>query len=148
MGAAVRGRRGYLSGPAPGGVPDPQRTGKVLAAIEGFWAERGYPPTVREVQARCGISSSSVVSFHLEKLERRGEIVRKPSISRGIFLPPREVPRPPAMTAAWANALVREGVALARMVVASAEPGGQRPTVDWDALVALDKWAQEAANGG
>ena len=40
--------------------------------IGEFIAKHGYSPTVREIQAGCGMSSTSVVHHHLRRLEREG----------------------------------------------------------------------------
>jgi SOS-response transcriptional repressor LexA len=37
----------------------------------------GNSPTIREIMLACGISSTSMVVFYLNKLERRG-IIRRP----------------------------------------------------------------------
>lgn len=48
-----------------------ERTIQVLEAIR--IAEKvGVNPTVRELQAACRLSSTSVVLYHLRQLERRG----------------------------------------------------------------------------
>jgi len=54
--------------------------------IGRFLAEQGYPPTVRDIQAGCGISSTSVVDYNLKILEREGHIRRHHEVSRGIEL--------------------------------------------------------------
>ena len=51
-----------------------------------FMEEKGYPPTVRDIQSGCGISSTSVVDYHLKVLEKEGRIRRDPEVSRGIEL--------------------------------------------------------------
>ena len=51
-----------------------------------FWLERGYPPTVRDIVTGCGISSTSVVDYNLDILEREGHIRRHAGVSRGIEL--------------------------------------------------------------
>lgn len=51
-----------------------------------FWLERGYPPTVRDIVAGCGMSSTSVVDYNLDILEREGHIRRHAGVSRGIEL--------------------------------------------------------------
>ena len=56
----------------------------VLAAIERLLDERGYPPTVRELSVLCGITSTSVVSYHLYRLAAASAIERDPGVSRGI----------------------------------------------------------------
>ena len=45
------------------------------------------PPTVRDIQSACDISSTSVVDYNLRLLERDGFIRRRPDIARGIELP-------------------------------------------------------------
>jgi SOS-response transcriptional repressor LexA len=62
------------------------KTATVLDFIRAYIATSGIPPTLREIAAGCGISSTSVVSYHLGKLERDGAIKRMPEISRGIVL--------------------------------------------------------------
>ena len=51
-----------------------------------FWVERSYPPTIRDIVNGCGISSTSVVDYNLDILEREGYIRRHPGVSRGIEL--------------------------------------------------------------
>ncbi|MFJ2854574.1 LexA family protein [Streptomyces rubiginosohelvolus] len=48
----------------------------VLAVIRVWLAERGHGPTVREIGARVGLSSTSSVAHQLGRLEARGLIVR------------------------------------------------------------------------
>ena len=44
----------------------------------------GYPPSVREIGARVGLSSSSTVQSHLKSLEKRGLIHRDPTKPRAL----------------------------------------------------------------
>lgn len=62
------------------------RQKRILAFIEGFLAERGYPPTIREIGEAVGIASTSVVNYNLNKLVERGLIERVPEVSRGLRL--------------------------------------------------------------
>jgi repressor LexA len=48
--------------------------------------ERGYPPSIREIGDRVGISSTSVVDYNLRVLERDGYIRRDKEVSRGLEL--------------------------------------------------------------
>lgn len=66
------------------GVEEQER--RILACIRDFIQERGYPPTVRDIARELGISSTSVVDYHLKRLERAGWIERDPRSSRGIRL--------------------------------------------------------------
>ena len=58
----------------------------IIDFIHDFLVERGYPPTVRDIQSGCGISSTSVVDYHLKALKKGGYIRRHPEVSRGIEL--------------------------------------------------------------
>ncbi len=58
----------------------------IIDFINRYWLEKSYPPTVRDIVNGCGISSTSVVDYNLDILEREGYIRRYPGISRGIEL--------------------------------------------------------------
>jgi repressor LexA len=45
-----------------------------------------YPPTVREIAAGVGLSSSSTVHYHLTELVKLGLVERKPNCPRCITL--------------------------------------------------------------
>jgi len=57
---------------------------RILDVIREFTAERGYPPSVREIGERVGLSSSSTVQSHLKTLERRGLLRRDPTKPRAL----------------------------------------------------------------
>ncbi len=57
--------------------------------IHSFWEDRGYPPTIRDIVKGCGISSTSVVNYNLNILEREGYIRRHSEVARGIELTAR-----------------------------------------------------------
>ena len=63
-----------------------ERQQKILEFIREFLSERHFPPTLREIGERVGISSTSVVKYNLDALERKGFIERDGEISRGIRL--------------------------------------------------------------
>ncbi len=58
----------------------------IIKFIRDFLGDRGYPPTIRDIANGCGISSTSVVAYNLDKLEEAGYIRRHSDISRGIEL--------------------------------------------------------------
>ena len=58
----------------------------MLQYIERFLEENGMPPTVRDIQRGCDISSTSVVDYNLRQMERDGFIKRRSEIARGIEL--------------------------------------------------------------
>lgn len=66
------------------GLSDRQK--RMLQFIRKFAEEHQYPPTIREIGRAVGISSTSVVNYNLNILEREGHIVRNREISRGIQL--------------------------------------------------------------
>jgi len=59
---------------------------RIIKFVTEFLHDRGYPPTIRDIAAGCGISSTSVVAYNLDKLEQAGYIRRHSDISRGIEL--------------------------------------------------------------
>jgi repressor LexA len=63
-----------------------ERQQKILEFIRKFIGERQFPPSIREIGNTVGISSTSVVSYNLDALERKGYIERDGEISRGIRL--------------------------------------------------------------
>src|SRR5271167_1692746 len=64
------------------GTTEKQR--RILDVIREFTAEMGYPPSVREIGERVGLSSSSTVQSHLKTLERRGLLRRDPTKPRAL----------------------------------------------------------------
>lgn len=63
-----------------------ERQENILKYIEAYVDERGYPPSIREIGDRVGISSTSVVDYNLKVLEREGRIRRDREVSRGLEL--------------------------------------------------------------
>ena len=62
----------------------PPRRQRILGFLQEFYLENGIPPTVRDIQKACDISSTSVVDYNLDKLEQAGYINRRPDVARGI----------------------------------------------------------------
>jgi repressor LexA len=56
----------------------------MLEFIREFYRDNGLPPTVRDIQKACDISSTSVVDYNLQILQREGQIRRMPEVARGI----------------------------------------------------------------
>lgn len=59
---------------------------RILNFITRFSEQKGYAPTVREIARGLGISTPSVVQYHLNALEREGYIRRDPEVFRSIQL--------------------------------------------------------------
>ncbi len=62
-----------------------ERQSRILETIRAFTDEHGYPPSVREIGERVGLSSSSTVQSHLKSLEKRGLIHRDPTKPRALI---------------------------------------------------------------
>ncbi|MFO7548366.1 MAG: transcriptional repressor LexA [Acidimicrobiia bacterium] len=64
--------------------PLSERQRQVLVFIRDTVADRGYPPSVREIGEAVGLSSPSTVHAHLSALVRGGYLRRDPSKPRAI----------------------------------------------------------------
>lgn len=62
------------------------RQGEMLAFIEEFVVEHGYPPTREEIRSGLNISTKSLVNYHLEALENADLLTRIPNTPRGLRL--------------------------------------------------------------
>ncbi len=63
-----------------------KRQENILEFLGEYIDENGYPPSIREIGKAAGISSTSVVSYNLRRLEERGYLSRDKEISRGLKL--------------------------------------------------------------
>ena len=63
-----------------------ERQQQVLEYIRQTVAERGYPPSVREIGEAVGLSSPSTVHSHLSALVTAGAIKRDPTKPRAIMM--------------------------------------------------------------
>ena len=63
-----------------------ERQQAIMEFILRFTQGNHYPPTIREIGQNVGISSTSVVNYNLNILEREGLIERDKEVSRGIKL--------------------------------------------------------------
>ena len=63
-----------------------ERQGQILEFIRETVADSGMPPTVAEITAAMGVSSTNGIRGHLQALERKGAIELVPNASRGIRL--------------------------------------------------------------
>ena len=59
---------------------------KILVFMERYQKQLGYPPSIREICEETNISSTSVVNYYLDQLEKWGYIKREKNISRGITM--------------------------------------------------------------
>ena len=64
------------------GLSDKQQA--ILDFLRQFIRNKDYPPSIRDIQLGCKISSTSVVDYNLKALERLGYIRRDREVSRAI----------------------------------------------------------------
>ena len=64
----------------------PERRRRILGFVQEFYFENGIPPTVRDIQQACDVSSTSVVDYNLRQLEEAGYLNRRREVARGIEL--------------------------------------------------------------
>jgi repressor LexA len=57
----------------------------------GEHQDKGYPPSIREIGEETGVTSTSVVNYYLEQLEKWGYIERDRRISRGVRVVPERL---------------------------------------------------------
>src|SRR6056297_4124365 len=74
----------------PDGQPDDfgltPRQQAILRVIEQTTAERGYPPSVREIGQGVGLTSSSSVAHQLRTLEELGYLRKDPNRPRALVV--------------------------------------------------------------
>ena len=70
----------------PSQKPLTKRQEEVLSFLRLFTIKNGYPPSVREIGAAVGLSSSSTVHAHLQALENKGLIKRDASAARALVI--------------------------------------------------------------
>ena len=63
-----------------------ERHQKILDFIASYQREHKHPPSIREIGEHCKISSTSVVNYYLDQLEKEGLLERDRKISRGMRL--------------------------------------------------------------
>ncbi|MEJ2746820.1 MAG: transcriptional repressor LexA [Anaerolineae bacterium] len=64
--------------------PLSERQENILKFVWDYIQEHGRPPTIREIGKNVKITSTSVVTYNLNKLQERGLLERDPDVSRGI----------------------------------------------------------------
>ena len=63
-----------------------ERQQNIMNFLKTFTLDNGYPPTIRQIGAAVGITSTSVVNYNLNILQKAAYISRDPTVSRGIRL--------------------------------------------------------------
>lgn len=63
-----------------------QRQADILDAIKKMIAKNGFPPTVREIGAQVGLTSSATTHFHIKKLIEKGYLKQDATKNRTLEL--------------------------------------------------------------
>jgi repressor LexA len=63
-----------------------ERHQRILEFLQVYQHANKYPPSIREIGEKTGITSTSVVNYYLDQLEKKGLIERDRKISRGVRL--------------------------------------------------------------
>ena len=74
--------------PSPAGLSP--RQSEILSVIQGSMKDHGYAPSMREIGAAVGLTSTASVKYQLEILEAKGFIRRDESKGRALELTPEE----------------------------------------------------------
>ncbi|HET7682450.1 MAG TPA: transcriptional repressor LexA, partial [Marmoricola sp.] len=86
--AAGKGTKSGKVRELPDGPPDASgltpRQQRVLNVIHDSIAQRGYPPSMREIGEKVGLTSSSSVAHQLRMLEEKGFLKRDPNRPRAL----------------------------------------------------------------
>lgn len=98
------------------GKPNTPRTQAVLEAIQTYISEHGISPTIRDIQEICDISSTSVVTYHINLLKEQGKLTSSFGKSRSFVVQKYDVE----------SDLVRELIKRAHEVVRFAEYAAKR----------------------
>ena len=61
-----------------------ERHQRILDFLSEYQRMNKYPPSIREIGEKTGITSTSVVNYYLDQLEKMGKIERDRKISRGV----------------------------------------------------------------
>jgi len=61
-----------------------ERHQRILDFLLEYQRENTYPPSIREIGEKTGITSTSLVNYYLDQLEKMGKIERDLKISRGV----------------------------------------------------------------
>ena len=63
-----------------------ERHQRILEFLQDYQRENRFPPSISEIGEKIGVSSTSVVNYYLDQLEKRGLIERDRKISSGVRL--------------------------------------------------------------
>lgn len=101
-----------------------ERQRKVLTVIRDSVADRGYPPSIREIGDAVGLTSTSSVAHQLRTLERKGYLRRDPNRPRAVDVRGLDSPTDSADQAGAAGAAQRSSATAMVPVLGRIAAGG------------------------
>ncbi len=102
------------------------RQKEFLDFVTSFMEEKGYPPSIREIQHAFKLKSTKGVKGHIDRLVERGYLNRKDGSARALSLPSHKIePEKPAILIGWAPIVGR--VAAGLPILAEENEDGRMP---------------------
>lgn len=103
--------------------PLSRRQKDVMAIIEEHLSSQGYPPSIREIAGKLGLTGTVSVVQHLKALEKKGFIKRSRSSSRGIAIVSEDISWKQELLPGvdWDNSFIK------LPIIENAQPGMETP---------------------
>jgi repressor LexA len=101
------------------------RQKQFLSFIESFIDEKGYPPSIREIQGAFSLKSTKGVKDHIDRLVEKGYLQRKDGSARALTMSSHQSGAAKFSTEMWAPVVGR--VAAGQPVLAAENEEGRMP---------------------
>ena len=136
------------------------RQQQILELVRNFAADKGYPPTVRELCRLAGVSSPDTVQYHLDNLREKGLLDEAKGRSRAAHITAQErvalipilglVPAGPT-SGAYAEPMGHVPTVMDRGdasgLFALKVKGDSMESTLWDGDTVVVRWQETATNG-
>jgi DNA-binding Lrp family transcriptional regulator len=124
-----------------------ERHQRILAFLQEYQSENKYPPSIREIGESTGITSTSVVNYYLDQLEKKGLIERERKAPGDFRIPSpdtkvQKVKISPKVFISYA----REDLAVAKQIYMFLRRNGLTPWLDKLSLLPGQDWELEIQN--
>ena len=101
------------------------RQKEFLDFVTSFMEDKGYPPSIREIQSAFNLKSTKGVKGHIDRLVERGYLNRKDGSARALSLPSRKPAPEMPVKRSWAPVIGR--VAAGLPILAEENEEGRMP---------------------
>jgi len=64
---------------------------RILAFIDSYTGDNGFPPSYQEIAEECGLRSVGHVQYRIDRLVREGRVARSPGRARSLVVVTRKV---------------------------------------------------------